>query len=129
MGKRGDGVGKGGAGVGGVLGHGVGRTEGGRRRVGAITRGEGGGVVVEHVVRGVVRHVHGFCVIEVLRGDRLGERVVRRRSGVDGGERREVVIEIRSVEGVGGLVCGCGPKVHVGGGGGGGDGGGSGQRR
>ena len=84
----------------------------------------------------MVRHVHGFCVIEVLRGDRLGEMVVRRRSGVHGLERREGLIEIRGVETVRGLVGGGGPKVHYkgreGGGseGGGRDGGGSsGQRR
>jgi hypothetical protein len=46
----------------------------------------------------MVRHVHGFCVIEVLRRDRLGEMVVRRGSGVDGLERREGLIEIRGVE-------------------------------
>lgn len=51
-------------------------------------------------------------MIEVLRGDRLAEMVVRRRSGVHGLERREGLIEIRGVETVRGLVCGGRPKVH-----------------
>ena len=60
----------------------------------------------------MVRHVHGFCVIEVLRGDRLGDMVVRRRSGAHRLERREGLIEIRGVETVRGLVRGGSPKVH-----------------
>lgn len=60
----------------------------------------------------MVRHLHGFWVIEVLRGDRLGEMGMGRGSGVDGLERREGVIEIRGVERMGGLVCCCSPEVH-----------------
>ena len=85
MSKGGYGVREGGTRVS-VLGDSVGGSEGrGRGGVGAITRGgERVGVVVEQVVGGMVRHVHGFCMIEVLRGDRLGEMVVRRRSSVYG---------------------------------------------
>lgn len=68
---------------------------------------------VEYVVRGVIAwDVHGLRVIEVLRGDRLGEMRVRRGSGVDGRQRREGRIKIRRVEGVRGLVDGCGPEIH-----------------
>lgn len=136
MGKRGNGIREGGTGERGILRYTVGWSKrGGGRRVGAIARrGERAWVVVEQVVGGMVRHVHGFCVIEVLRGDRLGEMVVRRRSGVHGLERREGLIEIRGVETVRGLVCGGRAKVHCmkgreGGRGGGGGDDGSGQRR
>lgn len=110
-----DGVREGGTGICGVLCHGIGWRKRGRRgRVGAIAReGEGSGVVIEQIVGWMVRHIHGFWVIEVLGGDRLGE-VMRRRSSVHRLQRREGMFEVRGIETVCRLVRSCRARIHVG---------------